>query len=246
MMSYKGILKYLIYLSIAGWMFLLGIVVGRGTSPVTFDTKRFQERLEFIAKKSHKQKEQPPEKVELGFFGSLKDPIPTQGSASAGKTGEIIPKQEIVSSKERPAIEPGVIPKKLSRKTLTDIRYKNKKPVTPIKKTKPVTEPVKTADAVIQKFKENTQKKKSITPAPSKNKYTIQLASYTTIKEAQNHLQALKKKKIQAYVEKTTINGTVWHRVRTGSFETLDQARQFNQRFKKKKMDTLIIKLDED
>ncbi|MCK5836987.1 MAG: hypothetical protein KAH09_06940 [Desulfobacula sp.] len=49
MISFKRILKYLIYTFIAGWMFLLGIMVGRGTSPVTFDTQKFQKRLEAIA-----------------------------------------------------------------------------------------------------------------------------------------------------------------------------------------------------
>ncbi len=44
-MPFKGVLKYIIYIFIGGWLFLLGVMAGRGTSPVTFETQGFQERL---------------------------------------------------------------------------------------------------------------------------------------------------------------------------------------------------------
>ncbi len=58
----KAILKYSTYGVIGGWMFFLGVMVGRGHSPVTFDTRGFQERLAAIARQS----QQPVPQAEDG------------------------------------------------------------------------------------------------------------------------------------------------------------------------------------
>ncbi|WP_022667942.1 SPOR domain-containing protein [Desulfospira joergensenii] len=68
----KGILKFSIYVFIGGWMFLLGIMVGRGNSPVTFDTRGFQERLASIAREYGKSSE-AGEKLELEFYDALNE-----------------------------------------------------------------------------------------------------------------------------------------------------------------------------
>ena len=54
-------------------MFLLGIMVGRGNSPVTFDTRGFQERLASIARGYGKASE-AGEKIELQFYEALDEP----------------------------------------------------------------------------------------------------------------------------------------------------------------------------
>ena len=56
-------------------MFFLGIMVGRGTSPVTFDTQKFQKRLETIASEFGEKKD-TPEKVDLKFYDVLDQPAP--------------------------------------------------------------------------------------------------------------------------------------------------------------------------
>ncbi|MFA5906287.1 MAG: hypothetical protein WC836_20330, partial [Desulfobacula sp.] len=70
MMSFKGIRKYLVYACIAGWMFFLGILVGRGTSPVTFDTNEFSKKLEEMANIPDRKKE-VSKKVDLKFYEDL-------------------------------------------------------------------------------------------------------------------------------------------------------------------------------
>ncbi len=87
-------MKYLIYIFIAGWMFLLGIVVGRGTSPVTFDTRKFQQRLEMIANKHNEEKQPASREMDLEFFNALDHPIPVEGSKQSKKTQELVPKKE--------------------------------------------------------------------------------------------------------------------------------------------------------
>ena len=59
MKSFKGLFKYLVFFVIASWMFILGIIVGRGSAPVTFDTTKFQTRLESIAENFESQKKIP-------------------------------------------------------------------------------------------------------------------------------------------------------------------------------------------
>jgi len=61
MLSSKGILKALVFILIAGWMFLLGVMVGRESSPVKFDTAEFQKRLGVIAGRVDNEKKNKAE-----------------------------------------------------------------------------------------------------------------------------------------------------------------------------------------
>ncbi|MBF0467452.1 MAG: SPOR domain-containing protein [Desulfamplus sp.] len=66
----KAILKYSGLLMLSGWMFFMGVLVGRNTSPVEFDTGWFQERLAVIFDDS-KPEESVLEKPELDFYAAL-------------------------------------------------------------------------------------------------------------------------------------------------------------------------------
>jgi septal ring-binding cell division protein DamX len=70
MPGFKEVRKYLIYICIAGWMFLLGVMAGRGTIPVKFDTRGFADRLAAIAQGLSKGKE-TDKKLELDFYHGL-------------------------------------------------------------------------------------------------------------------------------------------------------------------------------
>ena len=78
-------------------MFLLGILVGRGTSPVTFDTQKFQKRLAVISKEYGRQKKNGTQKkVELQFYKVLDDPVREEEAVNTTQkkkkvTTEIIP-----------------------------------------------------------------------------------------------------------------------------------------------------------
>ncbi|THB77336.1 MAG: SPOR domain-containing protein [Desulfobacteraceae bacterium] len=73
MPAFKGFLKYGALVLIVGWMFFMGILVGRGTSPVSFDTQKFQKRLADIAK-NHEESNPEPKKVKLEFYDTLDKP----------------------------------------------------------------------------------------------------------------------------------------------------------------------------
>lgn len=72
MLFLKGLLKYSGLFLLSGWMFFIGLLVGRGTSPVEFDTGWFQERLAVIFDDS--ETEEPLiEKPELDFYAALQN-----------------------------------------------------------------------------------------------------------------------------------------------------------------------------
>ena len=64
---------------VAAWMFLLGVIVGRGTAPVTFDIEKFQKELADLKEAVLKKQKQKfplnsgtPKETELGFYEKLK------------------------------------------------------------------------------------------------------------------------------------------------------------------------------
>ncbi|MBF0572593.1 MAG: SPOR domain-containing protein [Desulfamplus sp.] len=67
----KGLLKYSGLLMLSGWMFFMGVLVGRGTAPVEFDTGWFQERLAVIFDDSEITAETVAQKPELDFYAAL-------------------------------------------------------------------------------------------------------------------------------------------------------------------------------
>lgn len=71
------------------------------------------------------------------------------------------------------------------------------------------------------------------TPKPTAVDYTVQVASYKTIKEAERHSQKLIDKGFPAFPVKAMINGKEWYRVTIGSFKTRKQAVMYEQQLKK-------------
>jgi cell division protein FtsN len=237
MSSFKGILKYLIYTAIAGWMFLLGIMVGRGTSPVTFDTQKFQKRLEAIAHEFG-EKKGGREKIDLTFYDVLESPVPEQEDILKEDTPEIFPKQET-------RVAQGPVSLKTSRKKLT---FRGKGQETGVE--------IKTAGSV--KAKESTvsetsapsleKKNKSLKQAPAvaenkqEGKYTIQVAAYQKFTDAVAHMAALEKKGFSSYRVKAKKDGITWYRVRIGSFAGYDAAKKYLETLNKAKIRAMIIK----
>jgi cell division protein FtsN len=68
---------------------------------------------------------------------------------------------------------------------------------------------------------------------PSSIEYTVQVAAYKTMSEAENHSQKLIDKGFPAFPVKAIINGQDWYRVSIGSFKTRQQAIKYEQALKK-------------
>ncbi|MFH2061334.1 MAG: SPOR domain-containing protein [Pseudomonadota bacterium] len=241
MISFKGILKYLVYICIAGWMFLLGIMVGRGTSPVTFDTHKFQKRLEIIANEFG-SKTKTREKIDLKFYDVLDDPVAEEEGASPEKKSlEIIPKKEEMVTAEN-------IPLKTSRKKQT---FKHQGNTTgtesliqqTLKADTPAPDEIKTKPAVLEKGK---------TPEPvmdkaiSKGNFTIQVAAYKDFKDAITQMAILEKKGFASYRVKAQKDGVTWYRIRTGSFAIYDDAKKYLEKLNQANIKAMIIKRDDN
>ncbi|MBU0465956.1 MAG: SPOR domain-containing protein [Proteobacteria bacterium] len=228
MISFKGILKYLIYIFIAGWMFLLGIMVGRGSSPVTFDTHEFQKRLEIIANEFGKKKD-VPQKMDLKFYDVLDRPVLEESVLSKNKPLEIMPKKEISETdlpetelpetetlEKQTSVTPDIFPPKISRKKLTFKKMTQKVPA-----DIGANEPLKTDKGI----------------------YTIQIAAYKEFKDAISQMVLLDEKGFSSYREKGEKNGVAFYRVRTGSFANWEEAEKMKEKLNKAKINAQIIKM---
>ncbi len=241
MLSFKGNLKVTIYIFIAGWMFLLGIMVGRGTSPVTFDTEQFQKRLEIIANEFGENKK-PDEKVNLQFYEVLDNPSPEE-SKPVKKSSKVTTKvatKEIVPLKE-PDTEKIVLKTSKKRETLKKSSNKISPPEEiPIKKSTKI-DPVKHKEKLSDNEK-NQKVKTAVKKEATPGIYTIQIAAYKHFKDAVTQMASLDEKGFSSYRTKGEKDGITWYRVRTGEFSTHEEAKKFKLKLDKAKIKSMIIK----
>ena len=206
-------------------MFFLGIIVGRGNSPVTFDTQKFQKRLETIAHDFGAPKKNP-DKIDLKFYDVLDKPELEEGgtqdkSKAKGKIVEILPRKEVVTdsilmktSKKKETFKKGEI--KVQDKNIPEVK----------------------------KSFEKRDKKKIIPQKIPQGNYTVQIAAYKDFKDAVTQMAILEKKGISSYRVKVSQNGATWYRVRSGSFADFDEATEFKKKLDKIKINSMIIKRD--
>ncbi len=237
MISFTGILKYSIYLFIAGWMFFLGIMVGRGNSPVTFDTQGFQDRLQTIATEFGHKKD-APKKIDLKFYDVLKKPAAEEGDLAKRKTLEIIPKKEPVHIAQTDA-------RKIQTKTKTSLKKKTYKIKKEVNKTKQIVKSVSVTPPKKRVSKKTIKLKNTEPPKKILGRYTIQIAAYKEFKDAVTQMAILEKKGFSSYRQKTIKNGITWYRIRTGSFVTYDDAKKFKAKLDKAKINSMIIKKED-
>lgn len=77
---------------------------------------------------------------------------------------------------------------------------------------------------------------KPSTPKPTSIEYTVQVAAYKTMEEAEGHSQKLIDKGFPAFPVKAMIKGNDWYRVSIGSFKTRKQAMKYEKALKKQAM----------
>jgi cell division protein FtsN len=253
----KAILKYGLYFFLGLWMFGLGVMVGRDNSPITFDTRGFQARLETIVKEYGNQAPSE-EKVDLKFYDALNNPVRHEIKGRQGKAGEIVPKREppVLSAPSRE------IPVKLSKKQaslnqdlLAEVQKKSLAP-----KPKPAASPEepKVKKAMSKPGKSSVskagstavsttggKKAKADKPKVPAGKYTIQVAAYKDFKDAVTQMAILEKKGIDAYRIRGEKGGITWYRVRTGAFTDYDAAKAGLEKLNQARVGGMIIKKEE-
>ena len=255
-MSFKGAIKYGIYIFIGGWMFFLGIMVGRGTAPVTFDTQGFQERLLEIARKmgNRENTKNRETKIALHYYEALSEPVeseelpmmPPEDTAGVLKQKPVdaqLMQPEPADVQGAPdadqALQTGPIPVKTSKKAATFNRAAAAK----------IADGSETRQDTAGPGKTQTPEKTDPEPAAgagpgsgTDGAYTIQVAAFKSFKDAVTQSAVLDEKGFAATRTSKEIDGVTWYRVRIGGFATRDAARRQLEKLNQAGINGMIIK----
>jgi cell division septation protein DedD len=197
--------RYLVVFFVAAWMFVLGVLVGRGTAPVHFDIRALQKELAVLRSAAQQQEREAVEKAMRGederapleFYEALKTDEPD--------TGAHIPAPQAAtparSAPEATAYATVASPPHKSRQTLM------------AKGRGATTKPVSTPRPV------------SPQPPATGGPLTIQVASMKDGAAAERAVAKLKREGYSAYLSRIVIAGQgLWFRVRVGHYKTREQA----------------------
>jgi DedD protein len=220
------------------WIFVLGILVGRGLIPESVTAiaelrnqfNKLQERV-FRGQKHDQgvQKEQDYDS-KLAFYNELSN---KEGDEKKRKlpeakaehlTTESGEKKQAVNRQPSPESRPEASPKEAVAKVKTEIA-----------KALP--------EGSLKESAEDVAKKRAI--APAKSGYTVQLASLGDGIKAQQTVERLMKGGYDAYYEKVQIRGKTWYRIRSGKFATKDEGDDYAKRLAGETgLKGLVVKLE--
>lgn len=212
---------------IAGWMFVLGIMVGRGSAPVNLEVGKLEQELAQLKAKMLKREEakvdaqvggKGGDKPELGFYEELKSPSKKKDDA-AFKTLPEVP----------PRVKPAPAPARQATRQKPASRPKPEP--APAVKPEPAPKP-----------KPAPQPKPPAATAAQKGRFTIQVAAVQESKNAEQLVAELRKKGYRAYQIRSEVAGRgVWYRVRVGGFDNRDAANQMLSKLKGDRYGGMVV-----
>ncbi len=195
---------------LCAWMFVIGILVGRGTAPVKFDIDKLQSKLEDSGKNlDQEQKGQPAgesdivrDKTELDFYEALPEDR-QDDRIDKEKLPPVISKKVETPADKKPEPTTG------EKAAPEDKAPKQTDPKTGFKKKKPAKQPIAA---------------KSQTKATEKI-YTVQVAAVKVAADADRLVAQLKQKGFPAYRVIGKVQGQgIWFRVRVGKYNSKSEA----------------------
>ena len=223
---------FLVIFFLSAWMFILGILVGRGTAPVKFDIAALEKKLEASKKDDGSDQGKKPapkapitvkDKTKLEFYEALKDNkvdtnVPALQKPKTAERGIEKPAEKTVSKKtQKKTAATTAAPKSASQKTEQSASPDKKKP------------PKEKAAAVAR-----TNAKGPV--------YTIQAASVRNPDDADRLVQKLKKRGYPAYRVIGKVPGKgVWFRVRIGEYRSKLEALNMMNKLKKDGMKPILV-----
>jgi len=199
---------------VCAWMFVVGVLVGRGTSPLKIDISELQKKLQIARDELLQQERQqaleksaPAEdNPELDFYEALK---------KNGDEDQIsaLPPPPIIENQIEPAApQTSDKPKKQSKKRLTKIEKKVLEPG--IHPAKPPAEDPKPQPAASQSRAQ-----------PQNQTFTLQVAAFKNSADADKLVAELKQKGFSAYRAIGKVPGKgIWYRVRIGDYKNKTEA----------------------
>jgi DedD protein len=244
----KGLLAWgaLIFF-VMGWMFVLGILVGRGIAPVPIDTHALEKELAEL-KKSMLQKEraeieaqaqQSQEKdTKLGFYEELiKPPLPTQPKPS--------PTPAAIKRPDPPGAVARVKPGLSAEKAPMPDKPKPTPAATPAPKPKPEPKPEPAAKQEATAIPAPVPEPPPPAPSDGKGRYTIQVASFKDIQSADQLVGELRGKGYPAYQLRIDVpEKGVWFRVRVGAYESRSAAERTFKKLLDDRFKAMVVGTD--
>ena len=216
---------------VCAWMFVIGVLVGRGTAPLKFDTASLQKKLQSARadaakpapNRNSRGSTRVKDKTRLDFYEALKE------NREDAKIEKIAPAR-IISKKIVPASEKPPV-----RRKKPVVSPSGKTPKTAVKKQAP---PPKTA-----KESPKPQPVPTTRSEPAGSGYTIQVAAVKAAADADRLVARLKKKGFAAYRAIGKIPGKgIWYRIRVGHFSSRAAARPTVERLKKIGKKPIVVK----
>lgn len=222
---------FLLIFFLCAWMFVLGILVGRGTAPVKFDIAALENKVEAEKKDvqvkpekkpGHREKVIVKDKTKLDFYEALKEN--TEDTKIPGVKKPKAPEGKV----EKPA-----------QKTVTQkpVQGKTASSKTGPKKSKPAKTP--------QKPKPIKQKEKAAAVAKTNAAgpiYTIQAVSVKDPQGADRWVARLKKSGFPAYRVIGKVPGKgIWFRVRVGQYRSKSEALGVLNKLKKHGVKPILV-----
>jgi len=206
---------------VSAWMFVLGILVGRGTVSTRFEFNDSQKALYALAEKAAKKAEKPDPAQEM--TGKMApDPFDGLKTSDPGrsKKDDLFLKQPDRSKTDR-------------SKTVA------RKPSRQAKKPESSSRPVPTQSTPSSTVPAPPPKRKTIVNTSR----TLQTASMQDLAEAKQMVARLRQKGYQAYVASAAASGKdVRHRVRIGPYKNETDANAALERLKKDGINGIMLK----
>lgn len=225
------------FLSMA-WMFVLGIFVGRGLSPVRFDVPKIKGDMATLKKKvlpteraAPAEAVPDPEDSELGFYRALREKHMEPEAVVASKAPE-----KPAVSKTRPA----------DRQELP-VAPAVKEPAAAViseKRDIPVAEP-EAPEATAEKSVISVPDKLGPEPVHKEPVYrfSVQVAAFKNVDRARELIVYLRRKGYDAYQATASLpdKGT-YHRVRVGRFTSREEALATVSRLGKNNLEAVVVR----
>ena len=216
---------------VCAWMFAIGVLVGRGTSPLKIDISELQKKLadarEELAIQEQAQTAEKSDtvkdKTDLEFYEALK-----KNREDADLPD--VPSAPLVEGKtDPPAPQTSPKPKKESKKRLTKTQLKAEEPA-----AAPEKQPAETALPQSPAAQSKTQ--------AAGKPYAIQVAAFKAAGDADKLVAELKQKKFSAYRVIGKVPGKgIWYRVRVGEFPNRAEASKMLASLKKEGLKPVIV-----
>jgi cell division septation protein DedD len=222
---------------VCAWMFTIGVLVGRGTSPLKIDISELQKKLadarEELAIQEQAQTAEKSDtvkdKTDLEFYEALKKNREDADIPDVPSAPLVEKKTDPPASPTPPAPQTSPKPKKESKKRLTKTQLKAEEPA-----AAPEKQPAETALPQSPAAQSKTQ--------AAGKPYAIQVAAFKAAGDADKLVAELKQKKFSAYRVIGKVPGKgIWYRVRVGEYLNKAEASQTLANLKREGLKPVIV-----